>query len=58
MALLAGAAAVSGCGPSYPYCDRDANCRQGEHCVIHRCQQCAHADHCAAGQRCIQGRCE
>lgn len=51
-------AVASACGPQYPYCDRDTDCRTSERCVIHECQQCATANDCASGQRCLQGRCE
>lgn len=46
------------CGPQYPYCDSDDDCRDRERCVIHQCQQCATANDCAAGERCLEGRCE
>ncbi|MEQ8461723.1 MAG: hypothetical protein RLO52_20460 [Sandaracinaceae bacterium] len=50
--------AAVGCGPSYPVCEQQANCREGEHCVMQRCQQCRHANDCSSAQRCVQGRCE
>jgi hypothetical protein len=57
MMALTAAAAVS-CGPRYPDCNTDDNCRRGEHCVIGQCQQCRHANDCGDGQRCMAGRCE
>ncbi|HJL18550.1 MAG TPA: hypothetical protein RMH99_23015 [Sandaracinaceae bacterium LLY-WYZ-13_1] len=58
LALTGAAAAVTGCGPGYPHCERQDDCHEGEHCVMQRCQQCRHANDCAASQRCVQGRCE
>lgn len=50
--------AFVGCGPSYPNCDRDEQCRDGEHCVDNTCQQCGDDSHCSRGQRCNAGACE
>lgn len=57
---LSGAAAifVSGCGPTYPNCDNDEHCHEGEFCVNGRCQDCRDDSHCPAGQRCSSGACE
>lgn len=49
---------MAACGPSYPNCDNDTNCHQGEYCVNNRCQQCRDDSHCAVGQRCNAGACE
>ena len=57
-ALLLGAALFVGCGPSYPKCDADGDCHQGEFCVNGMCQQCRGDQDCAAGQRCASGACQ
>ncbi|MEM9067312.1 MAG: OmpA family protein [Myxococcota bacterium] len=46
------------CGPTYPNCDEDDDCRDGEYCVDNQCQQCRTDSHCPAGQQCVGGRCE
>jgi peptidoglycan-associated lipoprotein len=62
--LLAMAAVVAmavfgpGCGPSYPKCDVDEDCHQGEFCVNGLCQQCRGDQDCAAGQTCASGACQ
>ena len=51
--------AAAGCGPKYPKCDKDDQCKEkGEVCVESQCQQCRDATQCAAGQQCNGGRCE
>ncbi len=52
------ALAVAGCGPTYPKCDDDADCHEGEYCVNGMCQQCRDDTDCAQGQQCAAGRCE
>jgi peptidoglycan-associated lipoprotein len=47
-----------GCGPSYPKCDDDEDCKEGEFCVNNLCQQCRGDSDCPTGQRCADGRCE
>ncbi len=47
-----------GCGPDYPKCDDDEDCRQGEFCVQGTCQQCRSDADCGEGRRCALGRCE
>ncbi|NOY92370.1 MAG: OmpA family protein [Deltaproteobacteria bacterium] len=53
VALLAAA-----CGPTYPNCDNDENCHQGEYCVNGQCQACRDDNDCPAGQSCNAGRCD
>ncbi len=47
-----------GCGPSYPKCDDDGDCKEGEFCVNNMCQQCRGDSDCPTGQQCADGRCE
>jgi len=47
-----------GCGPTYPNCDDDSDCKQAEYCVNGTCQQCRGDNDCAEGQQCTAGRCE
>ena len=57
--LLMGAlSAAGGCGPTYPKCDTDTDCQEGEFCVNGMCQQCRGDQDCAAGQSCASGACE
>jgi len=56
--LLLGAMLGVGCGPSYPKCDADGDCHQGEFCVNGMCQQCRGDQDCAAGQQCASGACQ
>lgn len=56
LALAAGAIA-GGCGPSYPNCDNDEQCHEGEFCVNGRCQDCRDDSQCATGQQCQSGAC-
>ena len=58
MALMVGALLVQGCGPEYPNCSDDNDCKQEEFCVNGMCQQCRDSSDCATGQQCAQGRCE
>lgn len=46
------------CGPTYPNCDRDNQCHEGEFCVNGQCQQCRSDADCGTGQQCSAGRCE
>jgi len=50
--------AAAGCRPTYPACDGDGDCLNGEFCVLERCQACRDTADCAAGERCVEGRCE
>jgi peptidoglycan-associated lipoprotein len=63
--LLAAAALVLGsgllstaCGPKYPSCEEDADCKAGEFCVNQLCQKCRDNNDCGAGQQCNAGACE
>jgi len=49
---------VAGCGPDYPACDTDTDCKQGEFCVNNLCQQCRTDDDCGPGQTCASGACQ
>lgn len=49
---------VVGCGPDYPKCDEDDDCKEGEFCVQQQCQQCRDDDDCAQGMQCADGRCD
>ena len=55
---LAGLLLALGCGPDYPACEDDDDCRENEYCVNDQCQQCREDSHCPAGQRCNSGRCD
>lgn len=50
--------ALTACGPSYPNCDQDEDCHQGEFCVNGQCQMCRTDEDCQAGQSCVDGRCD
>ncbi len=52
------ALSVAACGPTYPNCDNDEQCHEGEFCVNGRCQDCRDDSHCPRGQRCTEYRCE
>jgi len=50
---------LAACGPKYPKCDNDDQCKaKGELCVSGQCQQCRDDAQCSAGQQCKAGRCE
>jgi peptidoglycan-associated lipoprotein len=49
---------VAGCGPSYPNCDDDEDCRAQEYCVNGQCQRCRTNNDCPGGAECQSGRCE
>lgn len=57
LGAIAGAA-TGGCGPTYPNCDNDEQCHEGEFCINGRCQDCRDDSHCPTGQRCTSGACE
>jgi peptidoglycan-associated lipoprotein len=58
-AIGAAAALLSGsCGPDYPKCDNDDDCKKAEFCVNNQCQKCRRDDDCAQGQRCGRGACQ
>ena len=44
---------LTACGPKYPNCDTDENCKEkGEYCVDKLCRQCATTEHCKAKGEC------
>ena len=49
---------LSGCPPTYPKCDSDANCTEkGEVCVQGQCQECATDANCKPGFVCDANKC-
>ncbi|MDB4988837.1 MAG: peptidoglycan-associated outer rane lipoprotein [Myxococcaceae bacterium] len=48
----------SACGPKYPKCKEDKDCKTGEFCVEELCQKCRADSDCATGQSCNGGACE
>ena len=56
-AVAAPAALLAGCGPTYPNCDTDEQCHEGEFCVNGRCEDCRDDSHCPEGQQCDSGAC-
>ena len=60
-ALVVGAillVASAGCGPKYPNCKGDKDCKEKEYCVQGKCQQCRPNERdCPKGQECTQGAC-
>ncbi len=48
---------ASACGPKYPNCEEDADCKAGEFCVNQLCQACRSDADCGAGQQCNGGAC-
>src|SRR5688572_4004130 len=49
--------AIASCGPSYPACDGDKDCKPKEFCVARKCQQCRDTNDCSAGYSCNNGKC-
>ncbi len=48
----------SACGPKYPNCEEDGDCKAGEFCVNQLCQMCRSDADCGAGQQCNAGACD
>lgn len=48
---------IAGCGPEYPNCDTDEDCRPGEFCVNNLCVKCRTDADCSVGQECRDGAC-
>jgi peptidoglycan-associated lipoprotein len=48
----------SACGPKYPKCEQDEDCKAGEFCVSELCQKCRTDADCSTGQSCNAGACE
>ena len=59
MPVLASAvsAIAIGCGPTYPNCDTDEQCHEGEFCINGRCQDCRDDSNCPRGQQCDTNAC-
>ena len=55
--LGAGAMLVVGCGPTYPNCDTDEQCHEGEFCVNGHCEDCRDDGQCPTGQMCESNDC-
>ena len=49
--------AITACGPKYPNCENDNDCRTAEVCVNSRCQQCRVDSDCSTDQKCASGAC-
>lgn len=47
-----------GCGPKYPNCEEDGDCKAGEFCVNQLCQKCRSDADCGPGQQCNAGACD
>ena len=45
------------CGPTYPNCDHDEQCHEGEYCVGGHCSSCRDGADCPAGSACVSGAC-
>jgi peptidoglycan-associated lipoprotein len=50
---------VAGCGPNYPACETDKDCKTNpkEFCVARKCQQCRDSRDCPTGYQCSNGKC-
>lgn len=58
-AFVLGMGVVSAaCGPKYPNCEEDGDCKAGEFCVNQLCQQCRDDGDCGTGQQCREGACQ
>lgn len=55
---LCAASWSAACGPTYPKCEEDEDCKAGEFCVNQLCQKCRTDADCAKGQACNAGACE
>ncbi len=56
--LVMGSLCMTACGPDYPACDDDDDCKDKEFCVNNRCQLCRDDKDCGPGKQCAQGRCD
>jgi len=56
--LVASLGWLAGCGPNYPDCEKDSQCKEKEYCVNKKCQQCRDEHDCKTGEVCNKGRCE
>jgi peptidoglycan-associated lipoprotein len=53
-------ALLAGCGPEYPNCDEDQDCKEvhpDEWCVNNLCVKCRNDQDCLVGQECREGSC-
>lgn len=58
VALTLGAGSLFvGCGPTYPNCDNDEQCHEGEFCVNGHCEDCRDDSQCPTGQMCESNDC-
>jgi peptidoglycan-associated lipoprotein len=57
LVVTVGVGLLAGCGPEYPNCDEDEDCRPGEFCVNNLCVKCRNNDDCPVGQECREGAC-
>ncbi len=58
MVLTLGAGSIFvGCGPTYPNCDTDEQCHEGEFCVNGHCEDCRDDSQCPTGQMCESNDC-
>ena len=48
----------SACGPKYPKCEQDEDCKAAEFCVDGQCQKCRSDSDCSTGQSCNAGVCD
>jgi len=48
----------SACGPKYPNCEEDGDCKAGEFCVNQLCQKCRSDADCGPGLQCNAGACD
>lgn len=57
LTLGAGSVLLVGCGPTYPNCDNDEQCHEGEFCVNGHCEDCRDDSQCPTGQMCESNDC-
>jgi peptidoglycan-associated lipoprotein len=58
VALALGAGSFfGGCGPTYPNCDNDEQCHEGEFCINGHCEDCRDDSQCSTGQMCENHAC-
>jgi peptidoglycan-associated lipoprotein len=46
-----------GCGPRYPNCENDGQCKDDEYCVNSLCQECRDDGDCSEDMKCANGAC-
>ncbi|MBI5501742.1 MAG: OmpA family protein [Deltaproteobacteria bacterium] len=60
MALCCGSLLLAACGPEYPACEEDEDCKEvhpDEWCVNNLCVKCRNDQDCLVGQECRDGNC-